>query len=258
VADDTALHGLYPFLHGGDKDPRTEQAALLESVSSKAADSVVVKKAFFDRHARDVIAVARAIADCYRNGGVLFSMGNGGSSCDASHIAVEFQHPVTAGRPALPAINLTVDTAMMTAVGNDIGFAHIFLRQLEAKAKPGDCLVGFSTSGDSDNLMAAFTKARQMGLTTIGLAGMSGGAMAAKPSRRSLPRRGDRQRSPHSGVSPDGLPHPVGPGAHPAGRPARVGRSRAMTEPLPARRRSDPPAVNRQAPPLEELMGHRQ
>jgi len=96
-----------------------------------------VKKAFFARHAEDVVVAARAIADCYRNGGVLFSMGNGGSSCDASHIAVEFQHPVTAGRPSLPAINLTLDTAMTTAVGDDIGFAHIFLRQIEAKARRG-------------------------------------------------------------------------------------------------------------------------
>lgn len=181
MTDDPALHSLYPFLHGGAKDPVAEQAGLLESVRRKAADSVAVKQAFFDQHAEDVVTVARAIADCYRAGGMLLSMGNGGSSCDASHIAVEFQHPVTAGRPALPAINLTVDTAMMTAVGNDVGFAHIFLRQIEAKARRGDCLIGFSTSGNSDNLMAAYAKAKQMGLTTIGLAGMSGGEMAASP-----------------------------------------------------------------------------
>lgn len=179
MTDDPALRGLYPFLHGGARNPASEQVALLESVRSKAADSVAVKQAFFERNAENVVAVARAIADCYRNGGMLFSMGNGGSSCDASHIAVEFQHPVTAGRPALPAINLTVDTAMMTAVGNDVGFAKIYARQIEAKARRGDCLIGFSTSGNSDNLMVAYAKAKQMGLTTIGLAGMSGGEMAA-------------------------------------------------------------------------------
>ena len=71
----------------------------------------------------------------YRRDGRLFTMGNGGSSCDAAHIAVEFLHPITAGRPALGAINLVADTAMMTAVGNDVGFGHIFVRQLIAQAR---------------------------------------------------------------------------------------------------------------------------
>jgi D-sedoheptulose 7-phosphate isomerase len=104
-------------------------------------------------------------------------MGNGGSSCDASHIAVEFLHPVTAGRPALPATDLGADRAFLTAVANDIGFEHAYLRQLIAQARAGDALIGISTSGRSENLMQAFRKARAMGLTTIGLAGMEGGAM---------------------------------------------------------------------------------
>ena len=69
-------------------------------------------------------------------------MGNGGSSCDASHVAVEFVHPVTAGRPALAAINLTADIAMISAVGNDVGFEHVFARQMIAQGRPGDALVG--------------------------------------------------------------------------------------------------------------------
>jgi phosphoheptose isomerase len=101
-------------------------------------------------------------------------MGNGGSSCDAAHMAVEFQHPVTAGRPALPALNLVSDTAMITAVGNNVGFAHIFVRQLIAQSRRGDALIGVSTSGNSDNLLAAFVKAKELGLLTIGLAGGSG------------------------------------------------------------------------------------
>ena len=95
-------------------------------------------------------------------------MGNGGSSCDAAHIAVEFLHPVTAGRPALTAVNLVADTAMMTAVGNDVGIAHIFVRQVIAQARRGDGLIGISTSGNSENLMAAFVKARELGVVTIG------------------------------------------------------------------------------------------
>jgi len=180
-ANEEALRGLYPFLHGEAKDPEREHAALLESIRAKAADSVRVKQEFFSRHAEDLVRVAHAVARSYRQGGTLFSMGNGGSSCDAAHVAVEFKHPVTAGRPALAAVNLCMDTAMISAVANDVGYRHVFLRQLEAMGRRNDCLIGFSTSGNSENLMDAFAKAKTMGITTIGLAGMSGGAMAASP-----------------------------------------------------------------------------
>ena len=122
------LESLYPFLHGGKRDDEAVQAGLLESLRQKAAHSVETKRRFFEDNAEAVVAVARAIAAVYRRQGRLFTMGNGGSSCDAAHIAVEFQHPVTAGRPALPAKNLTADVAVMTAVGNDLGFEHVYLR----------------------------------------------------------------------------------------------------------------------------------
>jgi D-sedoheptulose 7-phosphate isomerase len=104
-------------------------------------------------------------------------MGNGGSSCDASHVAVEFQHPVTAGRPALPAVNLVADLAMLTAVGNDVGFEHVFVRQIIAQGRAGDAVIGISTSGNSTNLIAGFVRAKEMGMVTIGLAGGDGGRM---------------------------------------------------------------------------------
>ncbi|MEO7392468.1 MAG: SIS domain-containing protein [Ramlibacter sp.] len=179
MADNAVLHSLYPFLHGRKQDAGLLHSALLESVRQKAADSVATKHRFFEQHGEQVVAVAHAIADMYRRGGRLYAMGNGGSSCDAAHIAVEFLHPVTAGRPALAAVNLVADTAMMTAVGNDVGMAHIFVRQLIAQARRGDGLIGISTSGNSDNLMAAFAKARDLGVTTIGLSGHDGGKMAA-------------------------------------------------------------------------------
>ena len=172
------LQALYPFLHGDRVDAGILDSALLESVRQKAQDSVDTKAAFFAQNASAVVAVARAIAGVYRGGGRLFTMGNGGSSCDAAHIAVEFLHPVTAGRSALTAINLVADTAMMTAVGNDVGFNHIFVRQVIAQARQGDGLIGLSTSGNSENLLAAFAKAREMGVVTIGLAGNDGGRMA--------------------------------------------------------------------------------
>jgi D-sedoheptulose 7-phosphate isomerase len=178
MTDDRALQRLYPFLHGDKQDAGKLRGALLESVRQKARDSIDIKEQFFAANGDAVVAAAEAIAGVYRKHGRLFSMGNGGSSCDAAHFAVEFLHPVTAGRPALTAINLTADVAMLTAVGNDVGFGHIFVRQLIAQAGPGDGLVGFSTSGNSENLLAAFAKAKELGLVTIGFAGHDGGKMA--------------------------------------------------------------------------------
>ena len=171
------LEKLYPFLHGKESDEGRQFAALLESVKQKSEHSVSVKNEFFTQNAEIVVAAAKSIASVYRNGGQMFSMGNGGSSCDASHFAVEFQHPVTAGRRALPAMNLVMDSAMLSAVGNDVGIEHVFLRQIEAHGKPGDGLIGFSTSGNSANMIGAFRKAKKMGLVTVGLTGSDGGEM---------------------------------------------------------------------------------
>jgi D-sedoheptulose 7-phosphate isomerase len=177
MADNSTLQSLYPFLRGARRDSARVDEALLESVRQKSRDSLTVKEAFFKDGAAQVVEVARALANAFENGGRLFTMGNGGSSCDASHIAVEFLHPVTAGRPALPAVNLIADTAMISAVGNDVGFDHIFVRQLIAQARRGDALIGVSTSGNSGNLLAAFARARELGLLTIGLTGGGGGKM---------------------------------------------------------------------------------
>lgn len=175
--NESDLEGLYPFLYGRQQDPVVLEPALLHSVAEKARDSRAANDQFFNAQALVLVACARALADVYRRGGRMFSMGNGGSSCDASHVAVEFLHPITAGRPALTAVNLTADIAMVTAVANDIGFEHVFLRQIVAQGKPGDALIGFSTSGHSPNLIAAFAKAKDMGLATIGFAGGDGGRM---------------------------------------------------------------------------------
>jgi len=182
MTDKDALESLYPFLHGVQRDEASVSAGLTESIRRKAEDGIEVKQRFFAQNEDTLIATACALAAVYRGGGRLFAMGNGGSSCDAAHIAVEFQHPVTAGRPALPATNLAADTAFATAVGNDVGFAHVYLRQIAAQAQPGDGLIGISTSGNSANLLAAFEKAKEVGLTTIALAGMDGGEMAKSAS----------------------------------------------------------------------------
>ncbi|MBS1954513.1 MAG: SIS domain-containing protein [Cyanobacteria bacterium SZAS-4] len=173
------LQALYPFLHGKEKEPVAQREALLESISQKVAQSVVEKQSFFAENSESLIEVSTAIANVYREKHRLFSMGNGGSSCDAAHFAVEFQHPVTAGRPALPCTSLTMDTAMISAVANDVGVDHIFSRQIEALGQKGDGLIGFSTSGNSKNLIDAFRTAKKLGITTIGMAGGDGGAMLA-------------------------------------------------------------------------------
>jgi D-sedoheptulose 7-phosphate isomerase len=179
---DNALTSLYPHLADSETIapvPAAMNAALLESVRQKAADSVAVKQRFFADNAERIIEAAHMLARCYRSGGRLYTMGNGGSSCDASHLAVEFQHPVTAGRPALPAVNLSQDMAMITAVANDVGFAHVYTRQVLAHVSERDCLVGISTSGNSENLLAGFAAAKRQGAATLGLAGGDGGRMGA-------------------------------------------------------------------------------
>src|SRR5215471_7702475 len=158
MTNESDLNALYPFLHGKQHEPEKLEAALHYSVVEKARDSRQTNARLFGEQAPILIAAAKTVADVYRRGGRLFSMGNGGSSCDASHVAVEFVHPITAGRPALAAINLVADLAMISAVGNDIGFEHIFVRQIIAQARGGDALIGISTSGNSSNLIAALAK----------------------------------------------------------------------------------------------------
>lgn len=174
------LEALYPFLHGGTEDPAGRGAALLRSIAEKARASREANDRFFAEQAPALVAAAAAVADVYRRGGRLFTMGNGGSSCDAAHVAVEFLHPVTAGRPALAAVNLVANSAMLSAVGNDLGFEHVFVRQIVAQGRAGDGLIGLSTSGMSANLLAAFAKAKAMGIATIGLAGGDGGRMRSE------------------------------------------------------------------------------
>ena len=177
--NDVELSALYPFLHGKPQDRGNLESALIASIADKARESREASERFFAAEGPLLLAAARSLAETYRKGGRLFSMGNGGSSCDAAHVTVEFVHPVTAGRPSLPATNLTADVATLSAVANDVGFEHVFVRALGAQARAGDTLLGVSTSGNSANLVPAFLKAKQIGMTTIGLAGNDGGKMKA-------------------------------------------------------------------------------
>jgi D-sedoheptulose 7-phosphate isomerase len=124
-----------------------------------------------------IAAAATLLADTFRNGGKLLAMGNGGSAADAQHFAAEIVGRFKLERPALPAVALSTDSSIMTAIGNDYGFDQVFRRQVEALAAAGDVVVGISTSGNSPNVLAALALARERGCRTIGLLGRDGGSI---------------------------------------------------------------------------------
>jgi len=124
-----------------------------------------------------IFEVARTLVAVFRGGGKLLVMGNGGSASDAQHLAAEIVGRFRLERKALPAIALSTDTSILTAVGNDYGFDSVFLRQVEALAAQGDVVMGISTSGSSANVLEALRLAREKGCVTIGLLGRDGGAI---------------------------------------------------------------------------------
>ena len=121
---------------------------------------------------------AALLAAHLRNGGRLLALGNGGSAAQAQHIVSELVGRFVLEREPLPAIALTTDTSILTAIGNDYGFEEIFARQLRALARPGDVVLAISTSGNSRNVLRALGTARDLNLKTIGLTGQTGGEMA--------------------------------------------------------------------------------
>jgi D-sedoheptulose 7-phosphate isomerase len=146
--------------------------------------------AYFARHAQVVESTVRQLtpqiarcaellASALAAGNKILIAGNGGSAADAQHFAAELVGRFLMERRGLPALALTTDSSILTAVANDYGFERIFSRQVEALASPGDVVIGISTSGNSANILAALATARQSGCTTIGLLGRDGGAIAA-------------------------------------------------------------------------------
>ncbi len=122
-------------------------------------------------------AAAEATARAMKAGRKLMVAGNGGSAADAQHLAAEFVSRLCEDRPAMRAIALTTDTSILTAVGNDYGYEHVFVRQVEALGQAGDVFMGISTSGNSPNVLRALELSRRLGITTIGLSGRTGGKM---------------------------------------------------------------------------------
>ena len=128
----------------------------------------------------DVLRAADRIGRVLRQGGRVFACGNGGSAADAQHFAAELTGRFERERRGLAGIALTTDTSALTAIGNDYGFEAVFARQLEALGRPGDVLLALSTSGNSPNVLRAVDAARGLEITTIGLLGRDGGALATQ------------------------------------------------------------------------------
>jgi len=149
-------------------------------VAQQISESIAVKEAMLNdaELVSQVEAINAQIIEAYRTGGKVLLAGNGGSAADAQHIAAELVSRFTFDRPALPAMALTTDTSILTAISNDFGYENLFSRQLEASARPGDVFIAISTSGNSPNIVRALKSANDMGIVSVGLTGATGGEMA--------------------------------------------------------------------------------
>jgi D-sedoheptulose 7-phosphate isomerase len=176
---DEPTNFLYPFIDAQEDDPKSLLADLAASAQAKAAESLALRRSTLEANTELVGSAAAEMAQRFSAGGRLFTFGNGGSCTDCTTLARLFAQPPT-GKP-LPAWSLTADQAIITALGNDVGFELVFARQLIARGKSGDIAIAMSTSGSSPNLMAALKEARRRGMYTIGFAGYDGGAFAKTP-----------------------------------------------------------------------------
>lgn len=145
-------------------------------VESQILASIEVKQKILDDKAlvAKIHEVAKVCVQAYKCGNRILLAGNGGSAADAQHIAAEFVSRFMFDRPGLPAIALTTDTSMLTAIGNDYGYEKVFERQLEANGKTGDIFIGITTSGNSKNILRVIDKCNELGITSVGLAGAGG------------------------------------------------------------------------------------
>ncbi|MSU80657.1 MAG: SIS domain-containing protein [Gemmataceae bacterium] len=143
-------------------------------IQAALQDSIDVKRRFVETQLSIVLKICDRLTQVLQSGGTIYLCGNGGSAADAQHIAAEFVGRFLRERRALPAVALTTNTSILTAIGNDYDFRVIFSRQVQAQARPGDAVVGISTSGKSPNVLAAMAAAREIGATAIGFTGEPG------------------------------------------------------------------------------------
>jgi D-sedoheptulose 7-phosphate isomerase len=160
------------------REPQREER-FEEKINEIVMAAFDTKCRFFERATQDVARAARLIIQAMRAGGKLLIFGNGGSAADAQHLAAELAFKMGRERAALPAIALTTDTSLLTAVSNDRSFHYVFSRQIAAIGRRGDVALAISTSGNSPNIVEGVRQARQMDLRTIGLLGGDGGRVAS-------------------------------------------------------------------------------
>ncbi|SRR5579884_63623 len=149
-----------------------------EAIMRKVHESADTAIKFFDQYAEQLDRLAAHMASAFSAGHRLFTLGNGGSACDAEHISVEFMHPIFEKRKPLPCIPLTTQSALLSALSNDLDFSAVFAAQLSQLAGRGDMALAVSTSGMSSNLVKGLQEARKIGLTTIAFSGKDGGRLS--------------------------------------------------------------------------------
>ena len=151
-------------------------------ISTIIRESIATKEQLIADCLNEIEQCGELLANVCKNGGKMLFCGNGGSAADSQHLAAEMVIRLRGNinRAAIPAIALTVDPSIMTAGGNDIGFENIFARCVEAYGRPGDALIGISTSGNSENVLRAIHQAKKQGVLTIGLLGAGGGKILAE------------------------------------------------------------------------------
>jgi D-sedoheptulose 7-phosphate isomerase len=150
----------------------------MDDIKNQIQESISAKQSFMSQ-AENIKKAADAIISCYKKGSKVLICGNGGSAADAQHMAAELVGRYKLERKGLPAIALTTDTSIITAWSNDYSFQTVFERQVEALAKNGDVLIGLSTSGNSENVIKAFNKGKEIGTINISLTGKGGGKLKA-------------------------------------------------------------------------------
>jgi D-sedoheptulose 7-phosphate isomerase len=174
---ESGVEQLYPFLYGGGTAARPVLDAAAESARQKVAEIVELRRAVGQTQAAAIATCAERLAEVFAAGATLLAFGNGGSSTDAQDVVHTFVDPPPPAEP-LPALGLTNDVAVVTALSNDVSFDVVFSRQVRAFGRAGDIALALSTSGGSPNVLAALEEADALGMVTVGLAGYGGGRMA--------------------------------------------------------------------------------
>ncbi len=149
----------------------------LDKIREAFAESIKAKQALSEEDLKVILDMSNLTVEALHRGKKVIFMGNGGSAADAQHLAAELVSKFRLEREGMPALALSVNTSILTAIGNDYGFEYVFERQVAAIAQSGDIVVGISTSGNSPNVLRAIEKARALGCLTFGFTGRSGGQM---------------------------------------------------------------------------------